>query len=100
MLKEDFDREYDIHFSGVCPSGISREEKSMGCYNALEKNGDEPTEIKCKRCWKTYIEQQEPPAVNQPDLFVIEQQDLEPGIAQAVNDNIWKLIDEGDTNEV
>lgn len=28
-----------------------------------------PTNAGCKKCWRDYIEQQEPPAVNQPELF-------------------------------
>lgn len=93
MLKKDFDTEYDIHFLGVCPAGISREKKSLGCFNAVENHGQHQTERTCKMCWKKYIEKQDPVEPEQPGLFEIEQQDLEPGIAEVVNENFWDLIE-------
>lgn len=60
MLKADFNEEYKLHFKERCPVGISKEPKMLGCFNSMERFGDYPRDEKCKRCWWTYINQQEP----------------------------------------
>lgn len=74
MLNKDFDIFYDfLDLHRKCPPTFC--EKKELCINLGESSAWYPGEEECKKCWRYYIEQQEPEEEKQPELFGIEQRD-------------------------
>jgi len=68
MLNKDFSLTYNKYFSQDCPLGMTTAPKVHLCATGAT-NGMNPDPAACKRCWRDYIEQQEPEEVKQPGLF-------------------------------
>jgi len=60
MKDKDFNAFYiRFHLERECPGAKGVLSKSKGCYSAAEL-GKAPTNAGCKKCWRKYIEQQDP----------------------------------------
>ena len=59
MLNKDFDSFYKkFNLESKCTQGFC--DKQIECIKAIEDDNFEPGGETCKKCWREYIEQQEP----------------------------------------
>ena len=68
MKDRDFKLTYLKYFAKDCPPGYTTAPKVHKCVTGLTE-GMNPDPAVCKKCWREYVEQQEPEDENQPGLF-------------------------------
>ncbi len=59
MRDEAFNFVFNTIGKHTCVPSEGNKEKALGCYNAINDYGKEPTESACKRCWREWLEQED-----------------------------------------